>query len=260
MTDEKEHYYPESENREMEHPTDLATDAQKETPNSQAPTDQGEESRNKTEETTRQEQFGLMGLVYGALFNPWRTFGVVARKPPVGLALLILLAAMVCSTLYGIIEMDTNSLDFSSEFGVDPLSVNADAVSGFTWSVFVLFIMFIYFIILFVYSGYLHLAGEILGGRGSARGVYVAVCLSQLPYVVAIPFMVLAPILGIVGNVLLFLIKIGVAFWAMAIQVIGMIRVLQLSTGRAILAVLSPILLVLLFIVLLLIIVSISIF
>ena len=256
MADDREQY-PEHEDRERENPAELATAEPQPVEPAQAPAGQGEETpygtetQPGTEAAAAPEQFDFMGLVYGALFNPWRTFGAVAKKPPVGLALLILAVVLVCSTFYGMLEMDPNSLDLSSEFGVDPLGLGGGADAGAAWSALVLVIMFIYFVMLFAYSGYLHLAGEFLGGRGSAKGVYVAVCLSQLPYVVAIPVMVLAPVFGGLGVLLMGLANLGVAIWSIVIQVIGLVRVMQLSTRRAVLAVFSPILLVLLFVILL---------
>jgi len=95
----------------------------------------------------------------------------------------------------------------------------------------------------FIYSAVLHLIAEFLGGNGQARGVFTVAGLAGLPFIFIVPFQFLMLLLGsrsIVVPLLMGLAGFGILIWSAVILVIGLAQVHHLSTGRAVLVVLIP--------------------
>ena len=256
MEDEREQDLKEEE-RAPETQAEPAGDEQAQTGESMvSPGTYPEEPGDNAGDTAESKPIGFLELVYGILFDPRRTFEAIAPKPPIGMAIVILIIVMVLSMLSGIIAMGSSVIDPYQVFGEDPFrayDAGIDLGSSIATIIFIApFILFIYLLVLFIYSGYLHIVGEVLGGRGSSRGVFVVVCLSQLPYIFDIPVTFVAQFLGYLGIALMVIANIGVFVWSVVIQVLGLSKTLRLSTGRSTLAVFSPLLLMLIFIFLLL--------
>ena len=202
-------------------------------------------------EDVQPEPLGFLELLYGVLFDPWNTLESVAKNPPVGIAFIIATIVMIASVISGLLAIQGDVLALNQELGYDFSAI----FSGFSMVALVFFIMFMYFLFLFLFSGYLHLFGEFLGGSGSSIGVFVLVCLSQLPYIFTVPVNIILPYLGTVGMVFAGVISIGVYAWGIVILVIGLEKTINITTGKAVLAVLSPIILGIVFIVLLIVLV-----
>ena len=212
--------------------------------------DHGNDSQTPPErEEGTPQQIGFLELVYGILFEPRRTMESIAQNPPVGLALLTYAIVTLISFFAGFLALQGESFNLSGEFETGFSGFDLGNISGFSLTTIIIFFLFMGFLALFVYSGYLHLVGEFLGGRGSAVGVFAFVCLSRLPYIFTVPVNIVAPFLNTVGTVLIAVTGIVVFVWGLIIQKIGLEKTLTLSSGRSLLAVISPFMLGLLFIV-----------
>jgi hypothetical protein len=89
----------------------------------------------------------------------------------------------------------------------------------------------------------MHLAADLLGGRGSARGVFAATGLAGLPSIIMIPVQFLSYWFGagsLTVTILVGLAGLAVGVWSVVIMVTGLKQVHGLSTGRSVLVVLSP--------------------
>lgn len=199
-----------------------------------------------------EERFpGFLELVYGIFFEPRPTMQKVARRPPLGQAALVVTILNVLGTgawfltAAGVLgrELDAASLSFFAPAlqALIPLG----AVTVFLWG----------YLKWFAYSSFISLAAELLGGLGRAGGVMAASGLAGLPAVLLIPVQLLTYgtiAENLAGNMLTGLAGLAVAIWSMVLNVIGVREVHSLSTGRSLLAVLSPYLALLAFFILLL--------
>jgi len=181
----------------------------------------------------------FLELVYSILFEPVKAMESVARRPPVGYAFLVI-------TIIGALGVAAGFLTVSRVFpaglpgaGLDQFlpAVRALAPVG------VIFALLWGYIKWFVYSAVVHLAAELLGGRGSARGVFAATGLAGLPSIFMVPVDLLAcrPGAGKLAlTVLVGLAGLAVVMWSAVLLVIGLRQVHGLNTARSVLAVFSP--------------------
>ncbi len=187
-----------------------------------------------------EERFpGFLELVYGVFFEPRPTMQKVARKPPLGQAVLLVTILNILGTGAWLVtaarfleqELDAASLGFFAPSLQALLPLGAVAV--FLWGYFRWF----------AFSAFLSLAAEILGGLGRARGVMAVTGLAGLPEVLLIPVQLLTLGAGpesLAGNIFSRLAGLVVAIWIIVLNIIGVREVHSLSTDRSLLAVLSP--------------------
>jgi len=178
----------------------------------------------------------FLELIYGVLFDPVRTMGIVAKRPPVGFAFLaftILCASGVTMWLL----TASHSLEASLYgYGLDhflPVSrtlVLLGAVFGLIWG----------YAKWFGYSAVIHLAAELFGGRGAATGVFAVVGLAGLPAVFMVPVHLLSYWLGSGGLIIVLLAGLATGIWSAVLLVIGLKQVHGLTTGWSVLVVLFP--------------------
>ncbi len=173
----------------------------------------------------------FLELVYGVLFEPGKTMEKVAQKPPLGKVALVVAILSVLSSLMGmlIISRSPNAIAGYPLPGIGTLAP-LGIVLGLLWG----------YIKWFGYSAIVHLAAELLGGGGSARGVFAIAGLAGLPLIFNIPVQFAGYWFG-AGNVVLALLS-GLAFgiWSIVLLVIGVRRAHGLPAGRAALAVFAP--------------------
>lgn len=184
---------------------------------------------------------GFLELVYGVLFEPGKTMLKVAEKPPLGMAILVVTILSLLGTVMGFLTVSRALNQGFHAAAMDQylpavrILVPLGAVFGLLWG----------YLKWFGYSAILHLAAELLGGRGNARGVFAAAGLAGLPSIFMIPIQFLAYWFG-TGNlavtVLVWLAWLAVGIWILILLVIGLRQVHGLSTGHSVLVVLSPVL------------------
>lgn len=191
---------------------------------------------------------GFLEIVYGVLFEPVRTMKKVAENPPLTAALLSFTIISLLGAVMGLLAF-SRFLSQGYDAGIDQLLPGAQVLvpAG-------LFIgLILSYIKWFCYSAIINLVAELLGGRGSARGVFAAFGLAGLPLILIIPFQFLAFWYGTgvsAVTVLLMLVWLVLEIWSGIIFVIGIREVHALSTGRSVLVLLIPCLALVLLVVL----------
>lgn len=194
---------------------------------------------------------GLLELIYGVLFEPAVTMKKVAQRPPLLSAFLIITIIGVFGALMGIL---TASRVLGDDLRATPLAYLAPAIQALTPLAAILGLIWGY-VKWFSYSAIIHLVADLLGGRGGARGVFALVALAGLPSIFMIPVQFLTYYFGpghTPVQVLVGLTGLGVWVWSVILLVIGLREVHGLSTGRTLLVVFSPYLVLLLLLLLLL--------
>jgi hypothetical protein len=182
---------------------------------------------------------GFLEIVYGVLFEPVRTMKKVAENPPLTAALLSFTIISLLGAVMGLLAFSKFLSQGYDAAGIDQLLPGAQVLAPAG-----LFISLIFsYIKWFCYSAIINLVAELLGGRGSARGVFAAFGLAGLPLILIIPFQFLAFWCGtgaFAVNVLLMLVWLVLGIWSGIIFVIGIREVHALSTGRSVLVLLIP--------------------
>ncbi|MFX4262684.1 YIP1 family protein [Pelotomaculum propionicicum] len=180
------------------------------------------------------EPQGFLEIVYGVLFDPVKTMKRAAANPPLVTALVIVTILSILGTLMGLLTFSrvlSQSLDTSAVLPGALLPVGA--FIGLVFS----------YVKWFGYSAVLHLAADLLGGRGVVRGVFAAVGLAGLPNTLLAPFQFLGYWYGL-GNlavtVLLLLAGLAAGIWSSVVLVIGIREVYRLPTGRSVLVFFIP--------------------
>ncbi|HBC91705.1 MAG TPA: hypothetical protein DCZ10_02050 [Pelotomaculum sp.] len=182
----------------------------------------------------------FLELVYGVLFEPVKTLQKAARRPPLANALLLVTILGLAGMLMWLLTVSRVLTQAAESPAMVPLPSTAPlmvfgAVLIFLWG----------YIKWFSYSAFISLAAEMLGGLGSARKVAAVVGLSLIPTIFMVPVQMLNYYLA--SAALLGTTVLVVWIWVAALMVIGVREVHRLSTGRALLAVLSPVLVLVMF-------------
>lgn len=182
-------------------------------------------------------------LIYGILFQPVTTYRRVALAPP------LLMTVVVVAGLNAVLAvLDINSahqLPLPAQLAGGGASVQALldqigpylALASFTFS----------FLLWFIVSAILHMLAEFFGGTGRALGTFTAYGLAGLPALLLLPFQSLTIMLpgnGFFAN-LAALASLVVILWGLVLIVIGLREVHQFTTGRAVLVLITPLLLLL---------------
>ncbi len=181
----------------------------------------------------------LIEKVKGFLSEPTRAFETSKEEPLEEAVKYYLIIAAVYALLFSIITAIIYSVISSLEIKYNPITEPLSLSE--TFSIFFMFFILM-LICVFIWGALLHVFAYMLGGRGHiSRSIKVAMYSST-------PFILLGwiPLLGIFGWI-----------WVGALNVVGLHQYQDLPEGKAIAAVLTPvILLLILAIVILIIIVS----
>lgn len=182
---------------------------------------------------------GFLELVYGVLFEPRKAMKKVAERPPLGQAVLVVTIITLLGAVMGLLTM---SKVISQSFHTMAMDQYLPGLRAFAPLGVILGLLWGY-AKWFGYSAIMHLAADLLGGRGSARGVFAAAGLAGLPSIIMIPVQFLSYWFGagsMTVTILVGLAGLAVGVWSIVITVIGLKQVHGLSTGRSVLVVLSP--------------------
>lgn len=187
--------------------------------------------------TGGEDRPGFLELVYGVLFEPRGAMARVAARPPTGAAALVVLILSLVGTVMFYVTIKQVLYGYSGQGWFSPAAVLLPAAAILS--------LFFGFFKWFLYSAVLHLMADLLGGRGSARAVFAVVGLSGLPAVFLVPLQLLAVLFlprSSAVEIILILASLAVAVWTLGLTVIGTKAAHGLSTGRTLLAALSPLL------------------
>lgn len=90
-----------------------------------------------------------------------------------------------------------------------------------------------------------HLIAEFLGGRGTGIGLFTALGFAYLPCIFIIPLWAIITVMPPSSKTLLMTIAIlGILFWSLLLDVLAIREVHQLSTAKAVLTMIMPIILI----------------
>lgn len=181
----------------------------------------------------------FLELVYGVLFDPVKTMARVAQRPPVGIAFLVVTIAGILGLASGYLAASEVLASSLPGDGLEQLLAASRALLPF-WAVFGLFWGYLKW---FGFSAVVHLAAGLLGGNGTAGGVFAAVGLANMPSILLIPVNLMILWLGagrFVATFLVGLTGLTAVVWTAILLVIGLRQVHGLSNGWSVLVVVSP--------------------
>ncbi len=192
---------------------------------------------------------GFLEIVYGVLFEPAKTMAAMAPKPPLAQAFL----AVTLLSLAGSAMLSLTLYRLAGGFWGPALKYGADAF----WRAFLpagmILGLFWGYVKWAAWGAFLHLAAELLGGRGTARGVLAAVGFAAIPSLFLVPIQLLASRIenSHAAAVILFLAGLTVTIWTVTLLAIALRELHGISVLRALLAVFSPLLAVFVLVVML---------
>lgn len=178
---------------------------------------------------------GFLELVYGILFEPGKTLHRVAQRPSFNIALALVTALSLAGVLLWllIVSQAMGQLADSVAWSFFPDAVKPILALGAV-------IMFLLGYVKWLgYSALVSLAAELLGGVGRGRDVAAMAGLALIPTILLIPAQFLNLYLG--AEVFMLIGVPVVWVWVAVLLVMGVKESHRLSTGRALLAVISPV-------------------
>lgn len=180
------------------------------------------------------QQMGFLELIYGILFDPADTFKKVAEAPPIGLSILI----------FSLVNITAIFMSFLTFFHLLNKSL---PVGRANLTAIILLVVFFGLLAKFcnwlLSTSVFHLLAELLGGRGSVKGLLAIVGLSYLPFIFLAPVELLLLIWGLnsVVIVLVIILNLLIFVWWLALMVLGVRQEYCFSAGSALAAVFLPI-------------------
>jgi len=182
---------------------------------------------------------GFLELVYGILFEPGRTLPSVAQRPSFTIALALVTVLSLAGVLVWLLTASQTIDQLAGSVAGSPFPAAVKPVLAFG-AVLVFFMGYIKWL---GYSALVSLAAELLGGVGRGKDVAAIAGLALLPTILLIPAQLLNLYLD--ASLLMFICVPVVWVWVAVLLVMGVKESHQLSTGRALLAVISPVILLL---------------
>ena len=184
-----------------------------------------------------QTESGILDIVYGVLFEPGETFARFAQEPPLVSIVIIFLVLNLAGVLTGFYTTPVY-LDRISEWpgiagpGANQAMLSFVAIFGFLLSAIKWFFM----------AGLLHLLAELYGGTGTAKSVWAVYGAAGLPVLFMLPLQIGAGLFntGMWYDFITGLLTLGLYIWCVVLLVIGLREVHHITTGRAVLVVITP--------------------
>jgi hypothetical protein len=174
--------------------------------------------------------------VKGFILSPVEAFQKV-RPADLGDALKYYLILVVINTILSlIISLVVLSSVWATLNALLPgLGLGAPALAGFGLVIFAILMIFLLFVFLFIGAAWLHLWVWICGGRKGYLQTLKAIAYGNTPYLL----LGWIPIVGIIG-----------AIWSFILSMIGVRELHEISTGRAVAAVILAAVIILIIIIL----------
>lgn len=181
---------------------------------------------------------GLLETAVGVLTSPVGTLRGLATEPRAGWAVVLTIAIALLSAVEtaGVAGSGGPS-PFGPEGGPGP-------PEGLRWVMLVggaIFLPLVALGFLAVWSAILHGVARLLGGAGRYGAVFTTVGFAQTPQVFTVVGTLLTVTVGLVGQVLSWLLGTALFVWSAVLSVIAVRESHRLSTGRAVAAFLIPI-------------------
>lgn len=191
-----------------------------------------------------EKPWGAFDLLHGVLFSPIQALKAVAKQQPLGLALAVVVGESV-------LNWATNSaIDFKDLPLPGPIgSLPQESFHRlFSWLGFLGLLVGMLFWL--VAAGVYNLLGELLGGKGNAKGLLAALGIAMLPGIFYTPLNFISNLLP-GGQFIYGLGAFGIGIWSAVLHILAIRETLQLSTIKAVVVALVPLFSFLLFFILL---------
>jgi len=158
----------------------------------------------------------LLEKIYGVLFQPSTTLRDICRQKPLQQSIIVLIFITFLTTWTGYFTVLGNSA-------------------------FLFGILMVTLVMWFSSSAIAHLAAELLGGSGQAKGLLAANGFIQIPRIFTVPVLVIVLYLPIsLRNLLLIIVGLGLFIWEVILGIIAIRECYGFSTGKAILTLVAP--------------------
>ncbi len=171
---------------------------------------------------------GLLATAVGVVVSPLVTLRAVTARSRIGEALGVAVAVLALTSIAGAAD---SGMQGGGAFGGDAAFV-AGAVAG-----------------LLVGLGMLALgalivlgAARLLGGSGSYAATFCGMAYAVVPWVLTVPLSLLGTAAGFPGQLIAGVLSVVVGVWATALTVLAVGTAHGLTTGRALAAVVAPVL------------------
>lgn len=171
----------------------------------------------------RQNRCGrILELFYAILFQPRKGMRKIALLQPVrlglGCFLLVELITLLASCSAAVTAGLPNQID-----NLWPGMI----ICGLIFSLIMLFLM----------VAIISFAAELLGGKGTGKQTLAVLSFAALPNMLIAPFTVISKLIGFDLSLI---VALAIGVWTFVIEVIGIRIINRFSTGNAVLAVLTP--------------------
>ncbi|MBT9130271.1 MAG: hypothetical protein DDT41_00544 [candidate division WS2 bacterium] len=168
---------------------------------------------------------GILETLVGVLARPTSTIRSICQQRPIGWAIIVYLVASLVST---IVWIETGFYDLEG-MGLPDVGMPTIIVGSIIFNI----------VILVVFTALSHLAASLLGGKGGYGGLFSSFGFASLPGIFVAPLAVVG-MLPMVGALLSGLGNFGVLIWSLALYILAVRENYLVSTGRAILILLLP--------------------
>lgn len=193
-------------------------------------------SINETGPEPTDRGMSLIDVIYGLLFAPTATFRKISHRPPLGYAFIVFTAVTLISTLIAVWAPPVSPRLASDMPGqMSRVMMSMLPYFGLMGAVFA-------FLNWFVLAGVFQLFSEFFGGRGRALGVLAVLGLSELPGIFTGPINLITHFMEQSSLSIFISVSSGllILIWRFILIVIGLRAVQEYSTGRAVITVLAP--------------------
>lgn len=180
---------------------------------------------------------GLLETAVGVLTSPVATMRGLASEPRAGWAVILTVAIAVLSAVEtaGVAGSGTPA-PFGPEAPGPPEELRWVLLLGGA-----IFLPLVALGVLAVWSAILHGIARLLGGTGHYGTVFTTVGFAQAPQVFTVVGTLLTVTVGLIGQVVSWLLGIGLFVWSAVLSVIAVRESHRLTTGKAIAVYLIPI-------------------
>ena len=179
---------------------------------------------------------GIVETLIGVIARPTSTIGSICQQRPIGWAIVVYLVVCLVSAFAAIgLVFHLAGLP---DFGAPPLTAAVDIPGTLVGT------PIIGLLTLVVFTAIYHLVASVLGGKGSYWGLFSGLAFAALPNIFFAPLTAISLPLGIIGGTILYgLGAIGLTLWIVVLGVIAIRENYVVSTGRAVLIYLLPLIL-----------------
>jgi hypothetical protein len=167
---------------------------------------------------------GILDTLIGVLARPISTIRSVCEQRPIGWAIIVYLVVSVVTTVAWIRP------EMLAELGLPQVGMPAILVG----------ISITNIVTLVIFTAIAHLVASLLGGKGNYWGLFSGFGFAALPYIFAAPLAVIG-LLTMVGALISGLGSFGIMVWSIVLTILAVRENYLVSTGRAILILLLPI-------------------